>query len=334
MTGYFANSALAAVIATATAGVAEAESMRLEWVIQGQFAGPIVALDKGYYKEAGVEDFTLQPAGPDLKPTVMVATGVDTFGIGHPNQIIAARANGVPLVMVSQWGQKSATTYVARKETGITSVADMPGHSVGLWFGGDEHEFMAMLRKAGVDPSQVETISQGYDIVSWLNGDYEVTEVARYNELLQIYQQGFTADDLVFLDPEDAGAALISLGLFTTEDEIAQHPDIVQAVVTASLRGWQEAFRDPEAAAEIVLRYNSELDRDFQVEQIKQIRDIVCAGPTLDGKFGETTPASWEDAQGIILDAGLIDAPIDLAAGYTNGFVDAAPGEYRVVPCE
>ena len=93
-------------------------------------------------------DIELLPAGPDIKPSVMVATGADTFGIGHPNQVISARANGAPLVMISQHGQKSATTYIARKASGIKTIEDMPGHSVGLWFGGDEQEFLAMLAKA------------------------------------------------------------------------------------------------------------------------------------------------------------------------------------------
>ncbi|NGM44528.1 ABC transporter substrate-binding protein [Rhodobacter sp. SGA-6-6] len=334
MTRTFLKSGLAALLLMTGSATAMAESMRLEWVLQGQFAGPIVALEKGYYKEAGVGDFLLQPAGPDLKPTVMVATGVDTFGIGHPNQVIAARANGVPLVMVSQWGQKSATTYVARKDSGIASVADMAGHSVGLWFGGDEHEFMAMLKKAGVDPAEVTTISQGYDIIAWLNGEYEVMQVTRYNELLLVYQNGFKPEDLVYLDAGEAGAEFISGGLFTTEAQIAEHPETVQAVVNASLRGWKEAFADPEAAAEIVVKYNSELDKDFQVEQIKQMRDIACAGPTLEGKFGETRLESWELAQEILLGAGLIDQPIDLSTGYTNSFVDAAPADYRTILCE
>src|SRR5688572_20675840 len=94
------------------AGTASAEeTMRLEWVIQGQFAGPLLALDKGYYKEEGV-DMELLPAGPDLKPAITVAQGSDSFGIGHPNQVISARANGAPLVTVVQFGHRSATVYV------------------------------------------------------------------------------------------------------------------------------------------------------------------------------------------------------------------------------
>src|SRR5215213_617036 len=115
-----AAAALAAAALLPAAALAQ-QTMRLEWFMQGQFAGMIVAHAKGYYKEAGV-DLQLLPAGPDIKPAVTVAQGADTFGVGHPNQVIAARANGVPLVMVLQFGQKSASTYIARKESGITRV--------------------------------------------------------------------------------------------------------------------------------------------------------------------------------------------------------------------
>ena len=211
----FLACAVAAVLAFPT-GANAGETMRLEWVIQGQFAGPLVALEKCYYKEAGVE-MELMPAGPDIKPGVTVAQGTDSFGIGHPNQVISARANGAPLVTVAQFGHRSASVYVARKSTGITGIKDMKGHSVGLWFGGDEHEFLSMLNAAGIPQEDVKIVNQGFDIIAWLNGDYEVMQATIYNELQQVYRQGIKKDDLVFLDASESGVALVNTGIFTTE---------------------------------------------------------------------------------------------------------------------
>lgn len=327
----FISAALgAAAMLSLTSAVAD--SMRLEWIIQGQFAGPVVALERGYYKEAGI-DMELRPAGPDLKPAITVAQGSDQYGIGHPNQLIAARSNGVPLVMVLQIGQRSASTYVVRKSAGINRVQDMPGHSVGLWFGGDEHEFLAMLDAAGVAQDQVKIISQGFDIVGWLNGDYEVMQVTHYNELLQVRDAGFGAADTVLLDPADYGVELISGGVFTSEKQIAENPAAVQAMVDATLRGWQEAFADPEAAARIVLKYNSELDEKHQVAQIRAMRDLSCAGPTLDGRFGYTDIADWETAKKVLLEAKLIESADNLADGFTNAFWEKAPAAYKTIVC-
>lgn len=324
---------LAAGISLAFSTVsASAESLRLEWFVQGQFAGPIVAKEKGYYKEAGV-DIELLPAGPDIKPSVTVATGADTFGLGHPNQIISARANGAPLVMVSQYGQKSASTYIARKDSGIKSINDMKGRSVGLWFGGDEQEFLAMLDRAGIAQSDVKIISQGYDIISWLNKDYDVMQVARYNELLQVYRQGYKKEDLVFIE-SPAETTIVNSGLFTTEKEIKDHPEAVQAVVNATLRGWKDAIENPQAAAEMVVKQNSELKLEEQIEQIKAMGEMFCAGPTLNGEFGKSELANYEIAEKILLNAKLIDKSIDLTKAFTNEFWDKAPAEYKTIKCE
>lgn len=319
---------LLAMVSAATAG----ESMRLEWVIQGQFAGPLVALEKGYYKEAGI-DMELNPAGPDLKPAITVAQETDSFGIGHPNQVISARANGAPLVTVLQLGHKSASVYVARKTTGITSINDMKGHSVGLWFGGDEHEFLAMLRAAGIDQKDVTIINQGFDIIAWLNGDYEVMQATIYNELQQVYAQGIKKEDLVFLDPAASGVAMVNTGIFASEDTIKNRPEAVQAMVNATLRGWQEALADPQAAAEIVVKHNSELKVDEQVNQIKAMGELFCSGVTLEGKFGQSVMSEWETVQKVLLDAKLIEAGIDLNQGFTNAFWEKAPAEYKTINC-
>lgn len=328
--GVIAVAALA--VSTLAGGVSAKDTMRLEWVIQGQFAGPLVALEKGYYQEAGVT-MELLPAGPDIKPAVTVAQGSDSFGIGHPNQVIAARANGAPLVTVAQFGHRGASTYIARKSSGITSIKDMKGHSVGLWFGGDEHEFLAMLNAAGIPPSDVTVINQGFEITSWLRGDYEVMQVTRYNELQLVYEQGIKKDDLVFLEAEDSGVAMVNTGIFTTEQMIAEQPAIVQGVVDATMRGWQEALADPKAAAEIVVKYNPELTADMQVRQIEAMGDMFCSGVTLEGKFGQSVLSEWETAQKVLLGAQLIDAPVDLAKGFTNQFWDQAPAAYKTINC-
>lgn len=316
----------------ALAAHAEEATMRLEWVMQGQFAGPILALDKGFYKDAGV-DMKLLPAGPDLKPAVTVAQGVDTFGIGHPHQVIAARSNGAPLVQIAQFGQKSATVYIARLDSGIKSIKDMKGHSVGLWFGGDEHEFLAMLNSANIPQGDVKIVSQGYDIVGWLEKQYEVMQVTRYNELQQVYRNGFKPEDLVIIDAADQGLALVNTGLFTTEKMIADKPDVVQAVVSATLRGWKEAIASPEEAASVVLKYNGELKLEEQIEQIKAMGDLFCAGPTLDGRFGYPDPKDWEVSQQILLEAKLIEQPIELSDAYTTVFWEKAPAELHKIDC-
>ncbi len=308
-------------------------SIRLEWVIQTQFAGFIVAEELGYYAEEGL-DVTIRPASPDLKAAVTVVQGTDTFGVGHPHQVIAARSNDAPLVTVLQHGQKTANVYVSRKELGIETPQDVPGHSVGLWFGGDEFEFMSLLSKEGVDTSDIQFIAQGFSIAPWMQGDYDVMMVTRYNELLQVYDQGLTADKLNIIDANEYGTGLLSAGgLFTSERMIEDHPEVVQGFVNASMRGWQWALANIEEASEIVVGLNSELTLGHQVAQLEAMRGLICDGPTLDGKFGMSDMKNWEISQTILLEGEQINRSIDLEKGFTNSFWDNAPEEYKSVDC-
>ena len=127
--------------------------------------------------------------------------------------------------------------------------------------------------------------------------------------------------------------ALISGGLFTTEDVISEKPDVVQAVVEGTMRGWKDALADPAAAAEIVLKYNEELTLESQIAQIEAMGDLICAGPTLEGEFGKSVLADWETSQNVILGAGVIDSAVDLEEGFTNSFWNEVADEYKQVAC-
>jgi NitT/TauT family transport system substrate-binding protein len=331
--------AVVALAAFVPAGASSQDTIRLEWTYQGQFAGEIVALDKGYYKAAGA-DVKLLTAGNDIKPAIMVAQGTDTFGIGSPNQVIMARSFGAPLVMVTQYGQKSGQVYLARKDAGINRLEDVRGKNVGSWFGGDEAEFLAMLHSVGMKPSDVHLIPQpGNGTPMLLSKQLDVIEAAVYAPA--DYKQLFAAlgrKNITFIMPETYHTAIINTGLFTTEKTIAQRPQLVQAVVNATLRGWQEALRDPLAAAKIIKKYDSETDVADQALETSAMGAMFCAGPTLHGRFGESTPESWATVQRILLSFGAdspdgLHQPIDLSKAYTNDFWAKAPAAYKTITC-
>jgi NitT/TauT family transport system substrate-binding protein len=328
-----------ALLAVAPATGTARDTIRLEWTYQGQFAGELVALDRGYYKAAGA-DITLLTAGNDIKPAIMVAQGTDTFGIGSPNQVIMARSFGAPLVMITQYGQKSGQVYYARADAGIHRLEDVRGKNVGSWFGGDEAEFLAMLHAVHMKPSDVHLIPQpGNGTQMLLTKQLDVIEAAVYAPA--DYKQLFATlgrGHVTLIKPETYHTAIINTGLFTTEKTIAQRPQLVQAVVDATLRGWQEALRDPVAAAKIIVKYDHELNVSDEISETLAMGAMFCAGPTLQGRFGESTPQSWATVQQILLSYGN-DSPdglhqaIDLNRAYTNAFWAKAPQAYKTIVC-
>src|SRR3546814_1563250 len=92
--------------------------IQLKWLTQGQFAGYFVALEKGYYEEAGL-DVTIKPGGPDIAPPQVIAAGGADAVVEWMPAALAARERGVPLVNVAQVFDRSG--MIDRKSTRLNS---------------------------------------------------------------------------------------------------------------------------------------------------------------------------------------------------------------------
>ena len=100
----FLTSFVALAVTATAASVAHAAdklTLQLQWVTQAQFAGYYVALDKGYYKEEGL-DVTIKPGGPDIAPPQVLAGGGADLMLNWMPSALAAREKGVPLVNIAQ----------------------------------------------------------------------------------------------------------------------------------------------------------------------------------------------------------------------------------------
>ena len=86
-------------------------SIQLKWLPQAQFMGYYVALDKGYYKNAGL-DVNIVSGGGDISETTAVNNGTVDFGVTWLSNLIAANAGGMNLTEVSQVYQKSGLVLV------------------------------------------------------------------------------------------------------------------------------------------------------------------------------------------------------------------------------
>ena len=305
-------------------------SIRLEWIPQAQFAGYFVALDKGWYKEAGVQ-VRLNPAGPDLKPVSAVAAGSDQFGIGRPHQIIAARSSEVPLVMITHIIQDTDLRYVAKRKSGIQRLADVKKKKIGLWLGGDEFEFLAMLKTAGIPETEVQIVPQGFEVTPFLQDKVDVSEVTTYNELNIIQREGISLDELVIFSARDFGVALAGSGLFTTEKFIKENNKIVQGIVAQSIRGWKFALEYPAETIKILLKYNPELNKGDQEDQLKAIAQLIWLGPTLQNKLGYIDSSDFETAQKVLTESKQIRKSIKLQKAYTLHFWEQTPQEFKAV---
>src|SRR4029077_16529031 len=100
--------------------------LQLQWVAQSQFAGYYAALDKGYFKDLGL-DVEIKLGGPDIVPQQVVASDAAEFGIAWVPKMLASREAGADLVNIAQVFQRSGTLEVSFKDKNITKPEDWKG---------------------------------------------------------------------------------------------------------------------------------------------------------------------------------------------------------------
>lgn len=281
-----------------------------------QYAPFYVAAEKGFYREAGLEvvfDYSFETDG-----VALVASNELQFSLVSGEQVLLARAQGLPVVYVAAWFQQYPVSVVAKSEQGIRTVQDLAGKQIGIpgLFGASYIGFLALLDSAGLDQSQVTLESIGFNQVELLAVDQvQAAVVYTSNEPIQLQARGYQIDLLRVSD----AVQLASNGLMTNETTIAENPDLVRRMVQATLRGIRYASTYPEEAYEICKRYVENLDQlDDNVQ--RRVLDASIELWKAD-RLGYSDPAAWENMQAVLLKAGLLKAPLEIERAYTNDFI-------------
>jgi NitT/TauT family transport system substrate-binding protein len=279
-----------------------------------QYAPFYVALDKGYFREAGFEvefDYSFETDG-----VALVGAGELPFAIVSGDQVILARAQNVPVVYVMEWFQRFPIAVISKAEAGIERPQDLAGRNVGLpgFFGASYVGYAGLLGAAGLSQEDVNASDIGFTQVETLLAD-QAEAVVGYanNEPLQLEALGEEINVIYVADEVD----MVANGLIANEAIIADDPDQVRRFVEATLKGLADTLADPQEAFEISKKY---------VEGLEDGRyGVLEASLSLwqSETPGVTELQSWQRTQDALLAIGFLDAPLaDLTAAFTNEFVE------------
>jgi NitT/TauT family transport system substrate-binding protein len=289
-----------------SAAIAQDEvTLQLKWVTQAQFAGYYVAKDKGFYEEANL-DVTIKPGGPDIAPPQVIAGGGADVIIDWMPSALASREKGVPLVNIAQPFQRSGMMLTCREETGIEEPQDLRGHTLGVWFFGNEYPFLAWMSQLGIptDGSEngVEVLKQGFNVDPLLQEQAACISTMTYNEYWQVIDAGLSEDDLVVFKYEEQGVATLEDGLYVMEERLEDPAFVDQMArfVDASMKGWAWARENQEEAAMIVLE-NDATGAQTEKHQIRMMGEIA---KLLGEGEGVLDPADYERTVDTLLQGG------------------------------
>jgi NitT/TauT family transport system substrate-binding protein len=321
---FFLSAAIGlSALSSECARAAEQVSMRLKWLPQAQFAGFYVALAKHFYSDAGL-DLTINPGGPNMNVETLVGSGTDQFGLaGGTESLLNSRARGLPVVGIGMDLQQTPNMYVAFKDSGIKAIEDFRGKKVSTWFTGAQYILYSVLAHKGVKQSEVTIVPQPATMTQFLNHQVDVATVNVYNSLLTLQAQG--VHDLVIFKAEDYGVTSPEDMIIASEQVIKDKPDVVQAFLNASLKGWTYAFAHKKEAIDIVMAASPGLDRTHQEQMLDAIEKLMVAGQGASRGIGVIDKDTVGSVQKMLIDSGDLKAPVDLDHAIDARFWNAVP---------
>lgn len=289
-------------------------NLPMGYIADPQYAPFYVAKEKGYFAEEGIDlsfDYSFETDGMAL-----VGANQRPFAIVGGDQVILARAQDLPVVYILEWFQRFPIAVISKSDANIKTPQDLVGHSIGLpgFFGASYVGYLGILSAAGLQPEDVNTSEIGFtQVESLLTDKVEVIVGYINNEPVQLTSMGEAVNVIDVADYID----MVGNGLITNETIIKENPALVEGFVRATLRGLKDTLADPAAAFEISKKYVEGMDDD----RYPVLQASLPIWQT--DRLGITSADSWQQTHDILLNNGLLDAPVpDLEAAFTNTFVE------------
>ena len=282
--------------------------LQLDWIFNAQFAGLYQAVHRGYFRDAGM-DVDIRPVSEEMQ-TVAAVLAMDqpVFGVAESTVLLQEYARGAAITALVAMFQDSPMGWMFLEGKGIASIEDFRGRKVGIHPDGGKALELA-LSQNGVKPSELEITFVGHDPKILLDGSIDV-------------MQGYYIDEFVRLDlvtggrtkmilARDHGYVAYSQVIFVPDWMFERHAEIVPGFIEAVRKGWEYALDNEEETIDLLIaKYNPEIDRIYQIESLKRIRELVRPGgnPALPPLQAER----WKISQERFLQFGVLERPVDV----------------------
>lgn len=295
-------------------------TLMLDWTPNTNHTGIYVALGKGYFSARNLDVQIIQPS--EVWPEQAVSGGKADFGISFQEALTQYVLNeGAPLVAISAILQHDTSGFIWLKNSGINSPRDFDGKTYGGW--GTEWEnaiVKYVVKDNGGDPESVKMVQLGVfdQITGLVNKLYDFTWIYYGWEGVdaELRNLDFTFFQIASNYPQFDHYTPIFI---TNTTLLKERPEVVKAFVEAISEGYQYAATNVKDAAETLLKYAPELDRDLVLRSQqwisgRYIDDAPC--------FGIMKEEIWKNFTDFMYEAGLIkEKPQDVKTLFTNEFI-------------
>lgn len=275
--------------ATSGGGALSKVDYQIAWVGDNGVLGDVVAAQKGWYKEAGL-DLTFRPGGSSVDPVTTAASGAVTFAeTSSSPAIMLSRSQGVPIKAFAAQLQSWPWAIISKESDPILKPEDLIGKTIGTQSTG-QILVQAVLEQNNIDPSQVDVQVVGTEVTPLVTGRIDgftgwTTNLQSYAPLEGKYHA---------MTLGDAGIPSYANIYIATDDVIEKRSDDLIAFLAATARGWDFARQNPDEATDLLLKQFSGLEKEPQLAGGEKLMTYMFDDNTAKDGWGTMSKENWQ----------------------------------------
>ncbi|XAH25386.1 ABC transporter substrate-binding protein [Xylophilus sp. GW821-FHT01B05] len=300
----------------------------LGWKVEATAAGFLLAQQRGYYKDAGL-DVAIDTGNGSAAAISLVGSGAYDCASADLATMIEFNVNnpGAKLAAVAIQYDLNPNAILVRKDGPIKTPADLAGKTIlGQPFNASRKLFPAFAKAQGFDPSGVkwENVSPDIGDTRFVKGDFDASAYFYFTGLLNLKLRGMGLDQITTFRFSDYGMKSYGNGLVANSKSMEQQ-DAMKAFVKASTRGWIDAIADPKAGAAAVKAREPLANEEIEHERLKLVVDGSMKTPdTRANGWGAATPARLQATIDETVAAFGLKGTLAVADMWTDRFLPAA----------
>jgi NitT/TauT family transport system substrate-binding protein len=301
------------------AAALDSVSLITDFGYNGRHAYFFVALDKGYYKEAGLEVKILRGQG-SVDAIRQVGAGNANFGFADAGSLVLARGNDqIPVKLVASVYARPPQAIFCREDAGIKVPKDLEGHSIANPAGGSIPDLFPVYAKAaGIDAAKVKWVVASSDSLPTLLAANRVPCVGQFIVGEPLLRARAAPANLVRFAYGDVGLNYYGNGLITKESTITGSPDLVRRFVNATIKGMKDAFARPQEAGAIMHKYHPQVDPAIAQGETERVAELA----RVEGRpLGVIDPARIDATLAVVNGAFKLKSPVAAQDVYVPGIV-------------
>lgn len=314
---------LVAFLASPPAGQAqETVQFRLNHLPWGMHNAYYAALEKGYWKELGL-DVKVIPGHGALESINTVGAGKEDIGLGTVDTVLVAQAKGVPIRVIAIDMYENPSALIFLKSSGIAKPRDLEGRTVAhLPASSTRYVTDAALKLAGVDLTRIKVVSHpaGAEFQLLATGKIDAFGGFSMGQVPTLEAKGFKTGMFTL---KDLGQDAYGTMLFASDKTIKERPEMLVKFLRGWLKGHVYAYQNVNDATKMTLRYRP--DRDMlEAAKFKMVLAGNKADEARQRGFGAMTDEKWQKSMDILVKAGVLDKALNVREVYTNQLVEKA----------